>query len=101
MGRAKEMMIEQEQNVALAATYLVKVGLLEKCEFHEEIYGGGSWDLESDFWRNAMADRNRGERGSVPWAADMEAREFTDTIKAAYDEYCGDECGWCAKHRAE
>jgi hypothetical protein len=101
MGQVKEMMIEHEQNVALAAAYLVKVGLLEQCEFHEEIYGGGSWDLESDFWRNAMADRNRGERGPVPWAADMEAREFTDTLKAAYDEYCGDECGWCAKYRDE
>jgi hypothetical protein len=101
VGRAKEMMIEQEQNRALAATYLVSVGLLSRCEYHDEIYGGGVWDLESDFWRNAMADRNRGANGPVQWAADMEAREFTDTLKAAYEENCADECSRCAKHRAE
>ena len=101
MGRAKEMMMEQEENTARAAGYLVRVGLLEHCEFHGETFGGGVWDLEADLWRNAMAERNRGMNGPVPWAADMEAREFTDTLKAAYEEYCGDECGWCAKHREE
>lgn len=81
MGRQKEMMLEHEANVALAAGYLVHVGLLEHCEMHDETYGGMQWDLESDFWRNAMADRNRGDRGPIPWAADIEAREFTDTLR--------------------
>ena len=101
MGRAKEMMMEQERNVSVAAAYLVSIGRLEQCEFHNEITGGGDWELEDDFWRNVMADRNRGKRGPIPWAANMEAREFTDTLKAAYEEHCGDGCSWCAKHMAE
>ena len=101
MGRAKEMMMEHEANVACAASYLVKVGMLEHCEYHDETYGGGVRDLESDFWRNAVADKKRGARGPVPWAEGMEVREYTDALKAAYEEYCGDECGWCAKHRDE
>lgn len=101
MGRAKAMMMEHEENLALGARYLVKAGLLEQCPYHEEIYGGGFWDLESDFWRNAMADRNRSENGPVPWAASMEAKDYTDTLKAAYEEYCGDGCGYCAKNMAE
>ena len=101
MGRAKEMMIEHDQNLAQAANYLVSIGHLQKCPYHDEIYGGADWDLESDFWRNVMADRNRGENGPVPWAIGIEAREFTDIIKEAYEEYCGDECGRCAKQMAE
>lgn len=101
MGRAKEAMMEHEENVALAASYLVHNGTLEHCEYHGEIYGGGFWELEGDFYRNVMADRNRGENGPIPWAADMEAREFTDLLKEAYDSHCGDSCGYCAKIMAE
>lgn len=101
MGRTKEMMMEHEADVAQAAAYLVHVGMLEHCEHHEETYGGMSWDLEPEFWRNAVADKKRGARGPVPWAENMEVRDYTDVLKAAYEEYCGDECGWCAKHAAE
>ena len=100
MGRAKAAMMEHEDNLALAAGYLVQKGVLEQCDFHGEIYGGG-WDLEQDFWRNAMADRNRGDNGPIPWAADMEAREFTDLLKEAYENHSGDECGYCAKNAAD
>lgn len=98
MGRAKQAMIEHQENLQRAAAYLVRKGALEQCAYHEEIYGGGM-DLEEDFWRNAMADRNRGENGPVPWAADLEAREYTDLLKAAYEDHFGDECGYCAKNR--
>lgn len=96
MGAAKHDMMEHEENLARAANYLVEKDLLERCDSHGQIFGGG-WDLESDFWRNAMADRNRGDDGPVPWAADMEAREFTDLLKAAYEEHNADECYSCAK----
>ncbi|MEX0404059.1 hypothetical protein ABGN05_00105 [Aquibium sp. LZ166] len=101
MGGAKEAMLRHEEDVAMATSYLVSKGALEKCEYHGEVYGGGMWDLEGDFWRNAMADRNRGDRGPTPWAAAMGAREFTDLLKEAYEDHCGDECGYCAKHRDE
>ena len=101
MGRVKEAMLEHEGNLALAADYLVQKGLLEQCEGHGQIYGGGYWDIERDFWRNAMADRNRGDHGPIPWAADLESREFTDLLKEAYEANCGDECYPCAKIMAE
>ncbi|WP_417702330.1 hypothetical protein [Pseudophaeobacter sp.] len=102
MGRAKEMMIEHEQNRAAAAGYLVSKGHLQKCPYHEEIFGGGDDDLnDGEFYKHAMADRNRGSNGPVPWAVELEAREYTDILKEAYEEYAADECGWCAKHQAE
>ena len=101
MGRAKNAMIEHDENIAAAAAYLVRIGHLEACQVHGEIYGGGYWDLEEEFWKKVMADRNRGDNGPIPWAAEMEAREFTDLIKEAYETYTGDGCGYCAKVMAE
>jgi hypothetical protein len=49
MGRAKEAMIEHEENLSAAAAYLVDKGILEECEAHGEIFGGGFFDLEKDF----------------------------------------------------
>lgn len=101
MGQAKHMMMEHEDNLNSAAAYLVHVGLLEQCEYHDEIFGGGTFDLEKDFWRNAMADRKRGDNGPIPWAADLEAREFTDLLKEAYESNCGDGCYICDKNAAD
>lgn len=98
MGSVKNAMMEHETNLHFAAAYLVKKGALEQCSFHEEIYGG-DMDLDRDFWRYATADWKRGEHGLVPWASGMEQREFTDLLKAAYEDHLGDECGFCAKHR--
>ncbi|MGL4438979.1 MAG: hypothetical protein ACRCUE_06880 [Bosea sp. (in: a-proteobacteria)] len=100
MGRAKEAMIIHDENLSLATAYLVSKGLLEQCEGHGEVYGGG-WELEADFWRNSMADRRRGDTGPIPWAAELEAREFTDLLKAAYEDHLSDECGRCAKIMSE
>ena len=100
MGRAKEAMLLQQEQLDLALDYHVRVGTLERCEPHAVTYGGG-WDLEPDFWRNAMADRNRGENGSIPWAAEMEARAFTDLLKSAYEGVWGDRCEHCAKIMAD
>ncbi|CDZ43215.1 Hypothetical protein NGAL_HAMBI1146_59880 [Neorhizobium galegae bv. officinalis] len=101
MGGMKEMMIEHQEDVALASDYLVNKGVLQKCEYHGEIFGGGAWKLEGEFWRTAMADRNRGDTGPVPWATKIEAREYTDLLKEAYEEHCGDECSYCAKLMAD
>ncbi|MBX3577655.1 MAG: hypothetical protein KF723_10605 [Rhizobiaceae bacterium] len=101
MGAAKAAMIEKQENLAMAASYLARIGTLEHCEAHGEIFGGGYWELEDDFWKRVMADRNRGDDGPIPWAAEMKAREFTDLLKEAYEERSGDECGYCAKNMAE
>ena len=101
MGRMKEAALAHEESLMTAASYLVSKGVLEHCEHHDETFGGGFFELDGDFYRNAMADRKRGDHGPVPWAADMEAREYTDLLKEAYETYVGDECGRCAKIRAE
>jgi len=97
MGGMKDLMIEHQENLAAAASYLVTKGHLDHCEYHGEIFGGG-WTLDDDFWRSVMADRKRGNNGPIPWAASMEAREFTDLIKRAYEDHAGDGCGYCAKN---
>jgi len=97
MGRAKDAMLEHEGDLAAATGYLVRKGVLKECEAHGEIYGGGFFKLESDFYRNAMADRKRRDNGPIPWAAKMAAGEFTDLLKEAYENHCGDGCGYCAK----
>jgi len=100
MGGMKDVMIKQQEDHAMATSHLVQKGILQKFEYHGEVFGGGR-DLEDDFWRNAMADRNRGGNGPVPWAASMEAREYTELLKAAYENHFGDGCGYCTKHEAE
>lgn len=102
MGRAKAMMMEHQENLAAATHYLVSKGHLQQCPVHETIYGGGNYDLsEGDFYKFAMADRKRGDTGPAPWALAMEPRDFTDALKEAYEEHPADECGYCAKIRAE
>ena len=100
MGRAKAAMMEHEENLARATRYLVHKGLLEECEGHGEVWSEG-FDIEKDFWPQAMADRNRGINGPVPWAAELEAREYTDLLKESYESHIGFGCGRCAKLMAE
>ncbi|MNW07568.1 hypothetical protein D3C71_2042090 [compost metagenome] len=75
--------------------------MLSACEYHGTVYGGGSWELDSTFYRNAMADRNRGTNGPVPWAAAMKAKDYTDLLKEAYEEHCGESCFACDKNMAD
>ena len=86
----------REEQVAVAASYLVKIGWLQECEDHGVTYGGGEWDLESDFFKRVMSDRKKGQAGPAPWASQMESREFTDLLKEAYDSHPGDCCESCA-----
>lgn len=101
MGGAKHAMMEHEENLGAATHYLVKVGKLQACSFHGEVYGGGYDDLDSDFYRFAMSERNKGQAGGVPWAEDLGGREFTDLLKEAYEDHCGDECGRCSHLMAD
>jgi hypothetical protein len=101
MGHAKDMMMEREDNLRLATGYLVRAGSLEKCGSHGEVYGGGYSDLDDDFYRRAVGEWKKGEKGDVVWADGMEVREFTDLLKAAYEDHPADECYRCAKLRAE
>lgn len=101
MGQAKRWMEEQQDNRNSATSYLVDTGELEECEIHGDIFGGGDAksNLDADFWRKAVYEKGKGDKGLVPWAKDMKQREFTDLISAAYDDHFGDDCGSCDHQR--
>ena len=90
--------LEHEGNIAQASAYLVEIGRLEECEAHGVYFGGGHWDLEDDFYKQVMNDRNKGAAGPVPWATDMPARKFTDLLVEAYKIHVGESCNYCAKN---
>lgn len=98
MGGYKEEMLRREEDLSMAADYLVSIGRLEHCDAHGTIYGGGVWDLEQDFYREVMNDRNKGVNGPVPWAAEMESKQYTDLLLAAYKGNVGDSCHACDKN---
>ena len=100
MSYHSEKMLLQENNLQMAAEYLADLGRLERCEAHGTIFGGAAWDLEAEFYKQVMYDRNRGFNGPVPWAADMKAREYTDLLKEAYESHPGEACFACEKNMA-
>ena len=99
MGGAKRAMMEHQDNLATATEFLISVGTLQTCEFHELIYDGDS-DLNR-LWPIAMGERKKGSNGRVAWAKDMEAREFTDLLKEAYEQNSAMSCGLCDKWKRE
>lgn len=97
MGGSKDDMMRRQDEIAVATAYLVERGDLTECENGHGVTYGGGWKLEDDFWESVMGDRKRGDRGPIPWAAEMPTRYFTDLIKEAYDTNCGDSCAHCDK----
>lgn len=98
MGRAKHAVMEHQDNLTVATDFLISVGTLQSCEYHELIFEGDG-DLNR-LWPIAMAERNKGINGRVPWAAALEAREFTDLLKEAYEQ-AAMSCGLCDKWERE
>lgn len=94
-------MMDHDDELSQAVSYLIRKGLLTRCEYHGEVHDAGKLYLDKEFWPIAMADRNRGANGPVPWAAEFASKEYTDLLTRAYQEHCGDECGFCADHRAD
>lgn len=99
MGVLKHAMMEHQENLAVATDFLVSVGTLQKCEYHELVFEGDC-DLDR-LWPIAMAERRKGSNGRVPWAADMKARDFTDLLKEAYEQNAAMSCGLCDKWERE
>ncbi len=99
MGRAKAAMMEHEENVNRATSFLIKIGVLQTCQVHGTIF-----DKDGDIDRAypiAMSEKKKGENGLLYWAEDLENREVTDLIKEAYETHCGDICYSCEKIREE
>lgn len=98
MGVLKHAMMEHQDNLAVATDFLVSVGTLQSCEYHELVFEGDC-DL-GQLWPIAMAERKKGSNGRVPWAANMKARDFTDLLKEAYEQ-AAMSCGLCDKWERE
>ena len=99
MSVAKNAMMEHQDSLVVATDFLLSVGTLQSCEYHELIFEGDG-DLNR-LWPIAMAERNKGSNGRIPWAADMKAREFTDLLKEAYEHNAAMSCGLCDKWERE
>lgn len=80
MGGAKDEMIRQQELYQAALGVLVKAGTLEECEYHEGTYFEGSGDLTAAY---KLANYDISQQGG---AEPSDRREFTDTIKKAYEE---------------
>ncbi|MGH6912043.1 MAG: hypothetical protein ACREE0_22925 [Phenylobacterium sp.] len=93
MGAAKQAQIVHEEQVGAATSYLVHLGVLEQCEWHGNVWQA-DWSMEA-YWPLAVAEWKKGQNGLVPWAAEMSVREFTDLLKAAFEEHPGDGCYAC------
>lgn len=99
MGRAKAAMMEHEDNLNLAAGFLVKIGILQVCKAHGTIFEK-DWDIERAY-PIAMAEKKKGDKGLLGWAGDLENRELTDLIKEAYEAHCSESCFACDKVMSE
>ena len=99
MGIVKREMMEHQAGLVAAAEFLVSVGTLQRCRYHELVYDGDG-DL-GRLWPIAMGERNKGSDGRAPWASDMEARAFTDLLKEAYEQNCAESCGLCDKRERD
>ena len=95
MGGAKDLMMETEDLRRQARSFLVGIGTLDACEFHDFVYEGDR-DLERAY-RVANALITKGELD----IGRHTRREFTDAIKYEVEQHIAEECGWCAKHRDE
>ncbi|MBO9135158.1 hypothetical protein ACQZ4Y_19845 [Rhizobium sp. L80/93] len=77
--------MQQAINFDLASRYLLATGVLSGCGVHGAVYRGGVSDLEGGFWKKAMIDRMRGDRGPASWAAGLKAVDYIDILTRVYE----------------
>lgn len=95
MSIVKRMMEEDEQKREAARELLIKVGVLTRCDIHEDII----------FTAHAGDVTDAYKLGNANWndLSDLfkDRREMTDTIKAVSEDgdYANDRCEQCASVR--
>lgn len=93
MGIAKRLMEENEQKRAAAVELLIKVGVFERCDIHQDIifttHGGDITDAYK------LGNANWNEHSGMF----KDRRDMTDTILAESknSDYGNDRCEQCAK----
>lgn len=95
MGFAKrQMQLEQDQWV-IAQEIAVEAGVLERCEYHGEVFDAQAGDNTPAYIRGNRLFSS-GELNGVF----SDRRDMTDTIKAVVEDSAM-ECGYCVKMRSE
>ncbi|MDP2372131.1 hypothetical protein [Reyranella sp.] len=95
MSRAKDAMMERDEDHNWAIGYLVSLGVLEECEPHEGTYFDGSGDLTGAY-KKANTDISN---GTIPLRKGQTRTDITDLLKAAYDDNSGvSKCPICEKN---
>lgn len=95
MGFAKRQMELEQQQWMVAQEIAVDAGVLERCEYHNEVYDALAGDYTPAYMRGNRLFSS-GELNGVF----SDRREMTDAIKAAIEDSAM-ECGYCAKMRSE
>ena len=90
----RQLELEQSQWIT-AREIAVESGVLEHCEYHDEVYDA----LAGDNTPAYMLGNRLFSEGKLNGIF-SDRREMTDTIKAAVEDSAM-ECGYCAKMRTE
>ncbi len=95
MGRAKDEMMQREEDLNWAISYLVGLGVLDECEAHEGTYFDGSGDITAAY-KQANADITS---GAIELRNGQTRSDITDLLKSAYEDNSGlTECAICEKN---
>lgn len=89
MGGNKRLLEEDEAKRYAAVQFAIELGVLERCEYHDDVVFEGSGDLDAAY-RAAAASYKRGEHSIF-----ASQREFTDYIKLVVRDHPADECPSC------
>lgn len=92
MGRAKDAAIAHEEKLLEAADIARRAGVLQRCQFHEELFED-SGDLLSAY---KLAANEYAKGGHQQFDSQ---RDLTDYVKLAVENWAADECPLCAKWR--
>ncbi|MGD0893791.1 MAG: hypothetical protein ABR923_19895 [Terracidiphilus sp.] len=95
MSFAKRQIELEEQQWMVAQEIAVDAGVLERCEYHGEVFDAMAGDNTPAYMRGNRLFSS-GELNGVF----SDRREMTDAIKAAIEDSAM-ECGYCAKMRSE
>jgi hypothetical protein len=97
MGATKQLMMETEELQQIAVGVLCDAGVLKACEWHGDVYGAGTDDLQPAY-RIANA---RVTAGEIELPGDFTRHDLTDAIKHQGEMYWNDSCPRCDKLAAE
>lgn len=93
MGGSKSYMERLEQERARARSFLVKIGTLQVCEWHGDVYDG-----DGDMQRAYRMFNAQVKAGKIAIEEGVTRRDMTDLLKRAYEDHSlPDACPSCER----